>query len=212
MKVVFISGNFQKDATTAECDIDGVRCEFYRHFDNVELIEKSTRMTVPRLAKLQYIESELRSQAEEISKRIPMFKIEKEDDQMEALLESKLGDFKKQLAQINEDVLSNLYTDVLPYVLSDTQFNMVGIIDDCLDKILKGSFEVEIDQWDNYTITVTDQNGFDHTLRESSSSIWGTLVKKIYDANPQALESAHIKQLEARIESLQDNLTRAYSR
>jgi len=138
--------------------------------------------------------------------------LEQTEDQMETLLESKLGDFKKQLSQINEDALSKLYTDVLPYVLSDTQYNMVNIIDDCLGKIIKGNFKVEIDQWNNYTITVEDQNGFTHCLRESSTTIWGTLVKAIYDANPQALENAHIKQLEARIESLQDNLTRAYQR
>ena len=136
----------------------------------------------------------------------------KDEDQMEALLESKLGDFKQLLAKVNEDALSKLYTDVLPYILSDTQYNMVGIIDNCLEKIIKGDFKVEIDQWNNYTITVEDQNGFSHEVKERLDTIWGTVVKKIYEANPQAVQDAYVKQLEAKIESLQKNLSEAYRR
>lgn len=138
--------------------------------------------------------------------------MESSDEQMEVLLESKLADFKKQLSQINEDALSKLYTDVLPYILSDTQFNMVQAIDVCLEKVIKGDFKVITDNHNNYVINVTDHNGFEHTLRESNTSIWGTLVKKIFEANPEALKDAYVQQLQARITSLEAEVMRAYRR
>ncbi len=134
------------------------------------------------------------------------------EEQLETLLESKLVDFKQQLKDVNEDILSKLYTDILPYILSDTQFNMVGVIDSCLEKFIKGDFKVSIDKFDNYVIEVEDRNGFTHYIREYTDTIWGTIVAKIYDANPPACESAYIKQLECKVKSLESRLTEAYRR
>lgn len=132
------------------------------------------------------------------------------DDQMEQLLSSKLVDFKKLLAELNEKVLSDLYCDVLPYVLSDSQFNMVRIIDGCLEKIIKGDFNVTIDQYNNYVITVTDHNGFDHRLQERIDTSHGTLVKRIFEANETAVRDAYVTQLEEKVEHLKQRLNEAY--
>lgn len=212
MKVVFVSGNFQKYAIEAQCEIDGVRCEFYSDQSGGHLIDRATRQTIPMsITQLAFIGVELRSQAEDISKRIPMYKMESSDEQMETLLDSKLGDFKSKLKDITEQALSTLYSDCLPYILNDTQWNMKNIINTVIEKIIKGDFKAEIDNYNNYTITVTDQHGFEHNISERCDTRWGTLVEAIYKANPQAIIDARVRQLEEKVESLKASLNQAYS-
>ncbi len=209
MRVVYKSGNFQKDCIEARCEVDGVSCEFYSDVMVAELINSDTRMTLPlTVTQIAFLKKELRNQAIKQS----LMPAAVSDERMEKLLNDKLFDFKSKLSQINEEALSNLYTDVLPYILSDTQFNMVGVIDSCLEKFIKGDFKVSIDKFDNYVIEVEDRNGFTHYIREHTDTIWGTIVAKIYDANPPACESAYIKQLECKVKSLEGRLTEAYRR
>lgn len=133
-----------------------------------------------------------------------------QESQLEQLLARKLENFKGEMTRIQNEAIRGLYTDALPYVLTDTQYNISSIVEDCLDKFINNRFDVGITEHGYYSIKITELNGFTHNITANCHSVWDNIVKTIFEHNREAIVSTRITQLEAQLEMLKDQLNRGY--
>jgi hypothetical protein len=125
----------------------------------------------------------------------------------------KLTDFKSEINDLVESAVGRAYTDVLPYVLNDTEQNIAGIVSVCLEKIIRGDFKSEVSgEYEMHTLSVVDQNDVTHNVWTGSSNIYNNLVQAVFDKNREAIVDTRVKQLEAEIEMLKSRLSDAYRR
>ena len=111
-----------------------------------------------------------------------------------------LDQFKKDTEALVEDAVTKIYTDLLPHVESDTEYNVQYRSDDVIKNLLAGKVEV----YDDNTVKVSDSNGMSTFIRITSNQYDG-IRKKLLEVMP-----ACPKDLE--IESLKEQLKRAYER
>lgn len=124
-------------------------------------------------------------------------------EQQEALLAEKLKEFTDKMAEVAKDVISDIYCDYLPHVMTDTECNVSIQTEDALESIISGKFIVE----DNY-IVVNDR------LRVGLSSPYSydQIATSIYNAVPDKIENLTIKELQAKVNQLTAQLQEAYRR
>jgi hypothetical protein len=111
-----------------------------------------------------------------------------DERRMEKLLMDKLEVFKRRIKEAAEDVSTNLYTDVLPYVVTDTQLNAAYLAESALNNFLRGSKdEIVRFPWRDKEVAMM-----------------------LYDANKDRIESAIIDAMAEKIGQLNDRIEDFY--
>lgn len=133
------------------------------------------------------------------------------ETQLEEMLASRLSEFKTKMLEVADQALTAVHCELLPYVLSDADSNMSFLVQSCLTNILEGKFEVVEGEGRTY-IAVKDTNNYEHHIIGYKQSQWDNAIQKIYDSASKEIENTRIAQLEAKVESLQQQLTGSYRR
>ncbi len=130
-------------------------------------------------------------------------------DYIETKLCDKLTEFRKKIAEIGNEVLGDLYSDVLPHIASDTEFNISNRVQHSVENLLVGKFEdISTDSLKPY-LKVGDGYGMHSYIHLSE---YGQICKNIYDVCKGDIENNVIKSLEFEVERLKQRLNEAYSR
>lgn len=130
-------------------------------------------------------------------------------DYIETKLNDKLTEFRQRIAEIGNEVLGDLYGDVLPHIASDTEFNISNRVQHSVENLLCGKFEdISTDTLKPY-IKVSDGYGMYSYIHLSQYS---QMCKHIYDVCKPELENNRILQLEQEVETLKERLTESYRR
>lgn len=131
------------------------------------------------------------------------------ETQLEEMLASRLSEFKTKMLELADHALTAVHCELLPYVLSDTESNIAILVSSCLNNILEGKFIVVEGEGRTY-IAVKDNNNYEHHIVGYKKSHWDDAIQKIYDSASKEIENTRITQLEAKVESLQQQLTGSY--
>ena len=120
-------------------------------------------------------------------------------DQQEKFLQDKLSEFAQQMKELAEKVISDVEVEYLPHVLTDTDLNVSSRVGYCIRKILKGEFEILESGvvTDGVYVAITD---------------YDNLATAIYNKAKDKVENAAIKELQGRVNTLEEQLKQAYSR
>lgn len=124
------------------------------------------------------------------------------NEQQEAFLTEKLKEFTDKMTEAAKDVIADVYCDYLPHVMSDTECNVAIQTENAIRNILEGRFTVDGDY------LITNQR----SVRIYLANSYGKLASNIYNTMPDKIENLTIKELEAKIKSLQSELDNAYRR
>lgn len=128
---------------------------------------------------------------------------------IEDKLNEKLLEFRKKVTEIGNEVLGDLYSDVLPYIASDTEFNISNRVQHSVENLLSGKFEdISTDTLKPY-LKISDGYGMYSYIHLSRYS---QMCKHIYDVCKHEIENNRILQLEQEVETLKERLTESYRR
>jgi hypothetical protein len=122
----------------------------------------------------------------------------------ESILVAAMEKLKAEAKTVIDGVMSELYTDYLPHVVTDTEANIANRASECVRNLIAGKFEVS-----ENTAIVSDGYGQNHYVYMSS---WSDMVKPLCDAMGEKIEAARIEQLERQVKRLQEDLKEAYRR
>ncbi|MNR41671.1 hypothetical protein D3C85_1600880 [compost metagenome] len=106
------------------------------------------------------------------------------------------------MKEVAEKVISDVEVEYLPHVMSDTESNVDWQASDCIKEILRGNFKVYEGQWPAITV-----KGVFIGLSNCHD-----LATAIYNKAKDKVENAAIKELQSRVNTLEEQLKQAYSR
>ena len=121
-------------------------------------------------------------------------------EQQEAFLAEKLKEFTDKLAEVAKDVITDVYCDYLPHVMTDTESNVYFRTNSAIEDILSGKFTVDGDY------LVVSQG----TVRVYLGNNYSNLATNIYKNAKDKIENQTIKELETKIQSLNIQILDAY--
>lgn len=113
----------------------------------------------------------------------------------EQILINAMGNLKASAKAAINDVMSDLYTDYLPHVETDTESNIGLIAQSIVENILMGRFE----KTDNGGMLVKDKTGVRHLIMLTS---YRALVEPIVNEFRDELVDARIRELESELECM----------
>lgn len=122
------------------------------------------------------------------------------NEQQEAFLAEKLKEFTDKLADVAKEVITDVYCDYLPHVMTDTESNVCFKTSSALEDILSGKFTVDGDY------LVVSQG----TVRVYLGNNYSNLATNIYKNAKDKIENQTIKELETKIQSLNMQILDAY--
>lgn len=126
---------------------------------------------------------------------------------IETRLAEELDNFRKKLQEVSEEVMGNVYSDVLPHVASDTEYNISNRVGCCVKNLIAGKFEnISTDTLNPY-FRVSDGYGMYCYVHVSQYS---DMVKSIWDMFKGEIESVRIAQLESQVETLRREAAEFY--
>ena len=126
---------------------------------------------------------------------------------IETRLAEELDNFRKKLQEVSEEVMGNVYSDVLPHVASDTEYNISNRVECCVKNLIAGKFEdISTDSLNPY-LKVADGYGMNCYIHLSQYS---SMIKPIWDMFKDEIESVRIQQLESQVETLQREASEFY--
>lgn len=120
----------------------------------------------------------------------------------EKFLQDKLSEFAKCMKLLAEKVISDVEVEYLPHVLGDTESNVAFKAADCIKEILRGNFEVHGSEWPGIAV----RGVF------IGISDYDKLATAIYNKAKDKVENAAIKELQSKVEVLEEQLKQAYSK
>ena len=123
------------------------------------------------------------------------------NEQQEAFLAEKLKEFTDKMAEVAKEVITDVYCDYLPHVMTDTESNVCFKTSSAIEDILSGKFTVDGD------CLVVSQG----TVRVYIGNNYSNLATNIYKNAKDKIENQTIKELETKIQSLNRQLQEAYS-
>jgi hypothetical protein len=116
------------------------------------------------------------------------------NDQLNAIISAMKADIKKAA----EDAISDAYSDILPYIVSDTEMNAMCQAADIVQSIIAGRFE-----FDGNYIVVEPAREFSPRVRlEFTTQKYDALRDAIIAKMPKCPKDAKIKQLEETINDM----------
>ena len=119
-------------------------------------------------------------------------------EQQEVFLAEKLKEFTDKLQEVAEDVIRDVYCDYLPHVMSDTECNVSFQVSNAIEDILAGRFTVE-----GGHIVVGN-------VRAWLANPFSEIATTIYMAAQDKIENLTIKELQTKVERLEQQLIDAY--
>ena len=125
----------------------------------------------------------------------------------EKILLEAMGELKTKAGEVIESIMSDLYSEYLPHVVSDTESNISYRVEGCIRSMLAGKYTVSESYPDH--VWVNDGYGNDHLIVLAS---YADTLKPLCDLMGETIQANRIKQLEDKIESLQNQLQDAYRR
>lgn len=121
----------------------------------------------------------------------------------EEILLSAMSKLKAEATTVIGNIMSDLYSDYLPHVETDTESNISYRVDGVVHNLLAGKFE----RLDERLVKVGDGQRRNHFIHINN---YDDLVKPLCAAMGADIESARIKQLENELQSLRQQLESAY--
>lgn len=119
-------------------------------------------------------------------------------EQQEAFLAEKLKEFTDKLQEVAKDVISDVYCDYLPHVMNDTECNVSFQVSSAIEDILAGRFTVE-----GGHIVVGN-------VRAWLANPFSEIATTIYMAAQDKIENLTIKELQTKVERLEQQIIDAY--
>lgn len=120
---------------------------------------------------------------------------------IERKLMETLNSFKESMKKVAEDAVSEVYGDVLPYVVSDAEFNIANRVEGCVKNLIAGDFQdVSTDEL-SIILKVSDSYGMKHRIHISN---YTKMFDKIYEMYKYELQNEKIKALESEVNILRD--------
>lgn len=121
-------------------------------------------------------------------------------EQQEAFLAEKLKEFTDKLQEAAKDVISDVYCDYLPHVMSDTECNVSFQASSAIEDILAGRFTIEGGH-------IIARGG---NVRAWLANPFSEIATTIYMAAQDKIENLTIKELQTKVEMLERQLLDAY--
>lgn len=120
---------------------------------------------------------------------------------IERKLMETLNSFKESMKKVAEDAVSEVYGDVLPYVVSDAEFNIANRVEGCVKNLIAGDFQdVSTDEL-SIILQVSDSYGMNHRIHIAN---YTKMFDKIYEMYKDELQNEKIKALESEVNILRD--------
>jgi hypothetical protein len=124
----------------------------------------------------------------------------------EQILAQALEELKQKAGAVIESIMSDLYSDYLPHVVSDTDANISYRVEGCINNILQGKIQLVDGHPDVFY--VNDRYRSDHHISLSHYFDW----KLLCDSLGETIQTNRIKQLEQEVQSLKQQLQDSYRR
>ena len=125
----------------------------------------------------------------------------------EKILQEALEELKQKAGDVLEDIMSNLYTDYLPHIETDTECNISYRVAGCIENILQG----KITRVSEQSFTVSDTYGVEHLV---SVRGWRMDMKQLAVAllpsMGETILKERIKELEEQNQRLVEEIKQAY--
>ena len=122
----------------------------------------------------------------------------------ERILSEALEELKQKAGAVIESIMSDLYSDYLPHVVSDTDANISYRVEGCIKNILQGKIEPNGDFFH-----VNDDYGSEHMINLAHYNL---NLKPLCDIMGETIQTNRIRQLESEVEDLKQQLQEAYRR
>ena len=119
-------------------------------------------------------------------------------EQQEIFLAEKLKEFTDKLQEVAKEVIDDVYCDYLPHVMSDTECNVSFQVSSAIEDILAGRFTVE-----GGHIVVGN-------VRAWLANPFSEIATTIYMAAQDKIENLTIKELQTKVEMLEQQLKESY--
>lgn len=119
------------------------------------------------------------------------------------ILEEAMDRLKKEASSVVEGIMSSLYTDYLPHVVSDTDSNIAFRVTGCVNNLIAGKFEKASCGSGRQYVSVSDGYGVDHWI---DLNHYGSLVEPLCKFMGETIQNERIKQLENEIEFLKQSI------
>lgn len=130
-------------------------------------------------------------------------------DFIEGILKQQLDSFREKMVAVSDEVMSNVYTDVLPHIASDTEYNINNRVEYALKNLLSGNFEdISTDELKPF-IKVSDGYGMNCYIHMSQ---YDNVCKNIYEKCKEDIHNNVIEELKSKVERLQEDLKQSYLR
>lgn len=120
---------------------------------------------------------------------------------IERKLMETLNSFKESMQKVAEDAVSEVYADVLPYVVSDAEFNIANRVEGCVKNLIAGDFEDVSSDGLSIRLQVSDSYGMKHRIHIAN---YTKMFDKIYEMYKDELQNEKIKALEIELAILRD--------
>lgn len=125
----------------------------------------------------------------------------------EKVLTDAMEELKKKAAEVINGVMSDLYTDYLSHVVSDTDANISYRVEGCLKNILEGKATLVTDT----LFTVNDRYGNDHIVSLNGNTTYlEALANAMMPLMGEIVMKQRIKELETQVSNLKHYLEDAY--
>jgi len=132
---------------------------------------------------------------------------EEQDAIIEQRLTEKLNKFREGIRLIADEVIGDVYFDILPYMITDTEANVSNRATGVIKNLIAGKFkDISTENLSPY-ISVEDGYGMSHYIHFSQYS---DLIEPIWNTFKDQFESVRIAQLESEVERLKEHLQQAY--
>ena len=125
----------------------------------------------------------------------------------EKILTEAMAELKTKAGEVIGSIMSDLYSDYLPHVVSDTDSNISYRVEGCIRNMIAGKYRASI--MSDEHVWVNDGYGSYHVIVLANYS---DTLKPLCDLMGETIQTNRIKQLEDKIESLQNQLQDAYRR
>lgn len=122
---------------------------------------------------------------------------------IENQLSSQLDSFREKMKDVADEVMGNVYCDVLPYLVSDTESNIGDRVKGCVDNLITGRFEDISTDTLSIFLRVSDGYGMHHHIHISQ---YTSMFDNIYKMFADEIRNEKIKALEGEVEQLKQAL------
>ena len=111
---------------------------------------------------------------------------------IEEVLQERLQSLAKDVRKSADEALDDLTSDILPYLMADTEMNIELYVAEAVRKIISGEF-----QWDGDYIRINPVREFSPSIRIAfSTMVYDKLRDKIIEGVPKCPKDAKIASLE----------------